>query len=38
MANYADVRAQNSSGIANMNKKKAYDELIRMAGETPEEY
>ncbi|KAJ5240439.1 uncharacterized protein N7469_002030 [Penicillium citrinum] len=30
--------AQNSPGIANMNKKKAYDELIRMGGETPEEY
>ncbi|KAJ5976473.1 hypothetical protein N7481_010180 [Penicillium waksmanii] len=29
--------AQNSPGVTKMDKKKAYEELIRMGGETPEE-
>ncbi|KAJ6001012.1 hypothetical protein N7481_001421 [Penicillium waksmanii] len=31
------LRAQNSPGVTKMDKKKAYEELIRMGGETPEE-
>ncbi|KAJ5385648.1 hypothetical protein N7509_008189 [Penicillium cosmopolitanum] len=33
----AGPKASNSPGVTKMDKKKAYEELIRMGGESPEE-
>lgn len=37
-ANSGVSTAQNKPGAADVDKKKAYEELIRMGGETPEEW